>query len=90
MTQQEMIDRLHGGPVPYRIVPGDKLQVMDLSMMPGALRSLFNADGFFVGGDEPEVVVAEHGIPETSEGVIAPRDKSASAEPLKQSREAKG
>lgn len=90
MTQQEMIDHLRGGPVPHRMVPGglnkdetqepDKLQVMDLTMMPGGLRSLFDDQGVFVGGDEPENVVAEHGVPETAEGAIASRAKSEDAE----------
>lgn len=75
MTQEEMIVRL--GPIPHRLVPGDKLQVMDLSQLPGAYRSLFDAQGFFIGGDGPESVVAEPGVSEIIGGEIPARDKNA-------------
>lgn len=54
MTQQEMIDALRGGPVPHRTI-GDRLQVMDLSLMPGGLRGLFDGHGMFIGGEVAEL-----------------------------------
>lgn len=77
MTQQEMLEHLRGGPIPHRMVPDGRLQVMDLSLVPGVWRgTVLDDDGYFVeGGDKPEPVVAEHGISAIVGGVIEPRGK---------------
>lgn len=77
-----MIDQLRDGPIPHRVVGDGRLQVMDLSLLPGAWKgTVFDGEGYFIESAEiPESVPAEPSVSAIVGGVIEPRDKSAVVE----------
>ena len=47
MTKQEIIDQCEASGIGYRLNNG-KLTVFDITQLPGAIRSQFDANGFFI------------------------------------------